>query len=398
MALEIRPITPDEIDDRIRADAIGFGSHPFEDLIHLHRPSIVPERSLAVFDGGKIVGGTQWDPHEMTVPGGSITMAGITAVSVQPTHRRRGLLTQMTDRQLRDIYERGLALAGLFAAESIIYGRFGYGTGAVHERWTIERQHTAYATALEPRGRIAFVQPDEAREGFPDVYRRATANRPGAVPRPAAGWDLMVADPEPWRRGASANFYVSYNQDGDVDGYVVYRIKGETVQVQELMAATDEAYAALWRFCFDIDLRTSTAAHARPVDDPLPWMLADPRRLRREPSDALWFRLVDVPSALAGRRYAQEGNLVFDVRDSFCEWNEGRYELEAGPDDSQCRATKASPDLVLSVADLGAVYLGAVGFSTLSRAGRVQERTPGALWLADRMFATQLQPWCPNDF
>ena len=48
--------------------------------------------------------------------------------------------------------------------------------------------------------------------------------------------------------------------------------------------------------------------------------------------------------------------------------------------------TSSAPDLVLSAGDLAAAYLGAVGFTTLARAGRVEERTPGALSVADAMF------------
>ena len=34
------------------------------------------------------------------------------------------------------------------------------------------------------------------------------------------------------------------------------------------------------------------------VDDPLPWMLADRRRLERSLSDSMWLRILDVRNAL----------------------------------------------------------------------------------------------------
>ena len=164
------------------------------------------------------------------------------------------------------------------------------------------------------------------------------------------------------------------------------------------MPATREAHAALWRYCFGIDLMHTTHATKRPLDDPLPWMLADPRRLRQSVRDDLWLRLVDVREALARRTYSSEGRLVVEIRDAFCPWNEGRYSLHGGPDGAECKPTSSEPDLVLSAGDLAAGYLGAISFTNLSIAGRAEERRKGALEVADAMFRSSQAPWWPNEF
>jgi len=175
-------------------------------------------------------------------------------------------------------------------------------------------------------------------------------------------------------------------------------VRSSTLVVNELMATTKEANTALWRFCFDVDLMSCTEALRRPVDDPLPWMLADPRRLQRSTRDALWLRLIDVAAALKLRRYMQSDRLVLEVRDELCPWNDGLFELEGSSEGATCRTSSSSPDLVLGVSDLASAYLGTVSFSTLSRADLVDERTPGALLRADRMFAVRYQPWTPHNF
>ena len=165
------------------------------------------------------------------------------------------------------------------------------------------------------------------------------------------------------------------------------------------MSVTDGAHAALWRYCFDIDLRTTTEARHRPVDDPLPWMLADPARLKREVRNGLWLRLVDVEQALAGRSYSRDGGLVLGIVDSFCPWNDGTFELEASGSEAECRRSTKSPELVLSAARPGrGVSRRTEAFSTLAHAGRVEERTPRTLDLADAMFAHRPLPWSPFHF
>jgi predicted acetyltransferase len=141
----------------------------------------------------------------------------------------------------------------------------------------------------------------------------------------------------------------------------------------------------------------------RPVDEPLRWLLADSRRLRvTHVADDLWVRLLDIPAALAARRYATSGRLTFAVSDAFLPELAGRYTLEGAPDGAACARSDVGSDhgadLALDVAALGAVYLGGVSFSTLAQAGLIREETPGALARADALFATFPAPFRTTDF
>jgi predicted acetyltransferase len=166
-----------------------------------------------------------------------------------------------------------------------------------------------------------------------------------------------------------------------------------------LVGLTPEAEAALWRYVLELDLAGTVKLTDRPVDDPIRWRLADPRRLRvTDIGDQLWVRLLDLPGALAARRYAVEDALVLEVTDALRPRNQGRFRLEGGPDGAACEPTTAEPDLALDIADAGAAYLGGARFASLARAERVAERTPGALLRADRMFAADPAPICTTHF
>jgi predicted acetyltransferase len=401
MTAELRKLEPEELEAYIYADAYGFGDDTdVLGLILTHAKDRVDvERVLCAIDGGSIVGAVATHRFDISIPGGSLPLGAVSNAFVFPTHRRQGLLTKMMDSQLREVHERGEPLSALTASESVIYGRYGFGVGTFMERWNIEKQHTTFAHSPEWRGGTRFVGPDEVRNVFPDVYRRATANRPGVIEPPQWSWDGIAADPPgPWRHGGTPFFHVVYEEDGRADGFATYRIRGDTVVVRDLMGVTDAAVAALWRYCFDIDLRARTETSNRPVDEQLYWMLADPRRLKKERLDRVWLRLVDVRAALSARTYMTTDSLVIEVKDTFCEWNDGRYELAGSPDGAECRLTARKPDIVMSAADLAHVYLGTTPLSPLVRAGRIEERTKDAALRASNMFAVELQPWCPFDF
>jgi predicted acetyltransferase len=197
------------------------------------------------------------------------------------------------------------------------------------------------------------------------------------------------------------------SEPGRVDGWVTYRVESRwpngmaanIIKVRHLIGLTPEAEAGLWRYVLDLDLAGTVKLVDRPVDDPARWRLADPRRLQvTHVGDQLWVRLLDVPGALAARRYAVPGSLVLEVSDALRPRNQGRFRLEGGPDGATCTPVDASPDLALDVADLGAAYLGGASLATLARAERVAELTPGALLQADRMFAADPPPTCSTHF
>jgi predicted acetyltransferase len=195
--------------------------------------------------------------------------------------------------------------------------------------------------------------------------------------------------------------------DGRLDAYALYRVRSSwsehglpeaSLEVIEAMATSPLATRELWSFLFGIDLVARVKAYRLPVDHPLPFMLAEPRRLHFALSDWLWLRVVDVRAALAARSYAGDDSVIFELADAFCPWNEGRWRLQAGSGAGQIETTSAPPDLRLDAGDLGAVYLGGVTFSCLARAGRVEELRQGAAERADALFRTERAPWCADFF
>jgi predicted acetyltransferase len=407
--LDIHPFGPDEFDAVLRVDEAAFGNRPSPEEVTSWRKMCEYDRSLAVYDEGQMVATAGAFSFELTLPGLTLLpVAGVTMVAVRPTHRRRGLLRALMRRQIDDVRERGEAIAILTCSESAIYGRFGYGVATSTVNVEIDRRHGGFAQPRKLGGRVNLIDHEAALAVIPALYDRVRRLQPGAINRTPPGWGLLLQNPAGPVEGAGPRFYVTYeSQPGQVDGAAHYRIRGQwneglsagTLLLRELLAVTPEARAALWQYCLNVDLVQTVRAISRPVDEPLRWMLADPRRLRVTGLiDDLWVRLLNIPAALAARRYAAVGRVVFEVADPFCPENAGRYELDGGPDEAVCRRTDAPADVALDVADLGATYLGGVRFGTLARAGRVAELTPGALAQVDALFTCDPAPWCATPF
>jgi predicted acetyltransferase len=355
-------------------------------------------------DDGSIVGGAGAFSFRMTVPGGdSVPTAGVTIVGVLPTHRRRGILRSMMRAQLDDFHARGEPLATLFASEETIYGRYGYGLATLNLQVEIDAAHNAFRPGVETVGRVRLVDAETAAKQLPPVYDAVRRVTPGANERSAAWWEnRMLADPENFRFGGSPKHIAVLDVDGELRAYAIYRLHvtfgdlgPETVlRTIEVMSVDTRATASIWRYLLDVDWTKTVAARLQPVDSPLFLLFARPNYSKPTLSDGLWVRLVDVGAALSGRTYASEDAVVFEVRDEFAPWNEGRWRLERG----HAERTDDAADLALDVSDLGSVYLGGFTFRDLDRAGRVEELRDGAVYLADSIFRTDGAPWCPEIF
>jgi predicted acetyltransferase len=142
MALEVRAIEPKEVASALAPIWHYFGGRPEPDQIERLGTILPVERMLAAVDGGQIVGGAGAYRFDTTVPGGAqVPTAGVMAVGVLPTHRRRGALTALMRKQLADAHERGEPIATLFASEGGIYSRFGYGLASLAGDIELPKEH-----------------------------------------------------------------------------------------------------------------------------------------------------------------------------------------------------------------------------------------------------------------
>ncbi|MBE1579275.1 GNAT family N-acetyltransferase [Amycolatopsis roodepoortensis] len=401
--LTLRTLTTDDLPAFAELLASAFLTDPTEGLKHRERLVFEPDRTHGVFDGDDLIGVGELLTRKITVPGaGQTPFAGVTSVAVAPGHRRRGVLTRVMRAQLHGLHEDGgEPIAALWASEAVIYPRFGYGLAAQFHRTKV-RAKSAFRPGVELEAeRVREVARKQAIPLIKAIYEKEAPQRVGALDRPESAWEFVLDDPEYRRHGATALKFAVLP-----DGYVIYRLKNDwneegprgILTVQELVATTPEAYATLYRFLLDYDLVFTVEGFAA-LDEPLVHLLANPRAMNRSAGDSLWLRLVDVDRGLVTRRYGAPVDLVLGVRDAFCPWNTGNWRLvtDAGGNAEVTRVEDA-PDLELGVDDLGAIFLGGTRPSTLAAAGRIRERTAGAVARATAAFASDREPSCVESF
>ncbi|MGZ6982756.1 MAG: sterol carrier protein domain-containing protein, partial [Ilumatobacteraceae bacterium] len=189
----------------------------------------------------------------------------------------------------------------------------------------------------------------------------------------------------------SSSFYLAHR-----DGYAVYRIEEQwnegrpahNMRLLELVATTGDAHAALWHTLLGVDLVGVISSRLLPIDDPLPYLLTDPRALQTTAlNDGVWVNVRNVAACLSTRHYGVADRLVVDV-------DGDRWSIDGGPDGAACRRVRTRPDLIMDRASLGALLLGGVRPSALAAGRRLEARNLDALRRGDAFFLTSPAPHC----
>lgn len=354
------------------------------------------ERSWLAEEDGRIVGTITGHSFEVTLPGGSaVPMAGLTLAAVIPTHRRRGVLTELMRRFDSDVAEREEPLVGLFASEAAIYGRYGFGAATRFSSVTVDRGRATGLGDVDVPGSIRWLRAADAVDEIAEIFERTRPSRPGEIRRPRYMLDALIRRST---RGDTPAFVAIHDGPEGADGYAIYRVDSKwvdhtaqnEVRVAEL-TGDGLVRVALWRFLLELDLvRTVTDPNAR-LDEPVQDLLSDPRQVRvTGVYDQLQLRVMDPVVALRSRSYGADGRLRVGVGGT-------TYELSVDGGKADVAPTSAEPEISVTPSGLAMAYLGDRTFRSLAQSGlaTVDAQSVG---LADAMFSVSPSPQCLSLF
>lgn len=408
---QLKHLTDATFKDFHAAISRGFQEAPRPETLELDREVFENTRMFGFKVGRRWVSTCGDFARRLTVPGGAaVPTAAVTVVTVHPPYRRRGLLTAMMQHQLEQVAKRGEPLAALWASESLIYGRFGYGPATTRAVLTGTSRRLSYLPGVAVSGSVDEVTREEFLRVAPGLHEAMRPDRPGTMVRDENVWEFAVFDQAFARRGSSEIRYVlHYDAVGDADGFATYRFKEQfdeepegDVRIKEVWAEDPAAYASLWRYLLDLDLARTFHWWSAPVDEPLRHLVADARAVVTSLTDNLYVRLVEVQAALGARKYAAGVDLVIEVDDPLLPENSGRYRIvtDGDPEGSSAEVSRVTtaPDLSMGILELGSIYLGGVPLTDLHRVRRVTEHTTGAVAAASTAFGWHRAPWCPDMF
>ncbi|MFT4184010.1 MAG: GNAT family N-acetyltransferase [Rhizobium sp.] len=402
--MDIRPLN----DEEDRRKAFALFRQALLGLGDFGRAS--PETETRYLAGGKPLGGFEGNilrgavngyDSSIALPGGRrVRHLSVTHVGVSPEATRRGIARRLIVEQLRRARAEGYAVAGLRASDARIYGRYGYGVASWSVRHELDLTRGGLAVST-PREGLRIVDALESFALFRQIADADPTPRAAALSRWDGWWSMQE-----YRtlQGTTPHHAVVFGPEGNERGYLRFHVDPSdnwfttlrrTVVVDDLVAHDDEAWRALIGHLFTHDILHRVVFPSRPVDDPLPLLLNNPRALEISGQrDESWIRPLDLEALLSARRYGGTRQVTIAVEDDIFHDNGGIWSV--GPRGAE--RSSGSPEAHIAIAELTMLIFGAQSASLLAASGRIKTISADAAEELDRVFATSRRPYSGISF
>ncbi len=320
--------------------------------------------------------------------GSALPMGGLAAVCVGQAHRGKGAGARLVRAQLEELREEGVPLAALYASTQRLYRSVGFEQAGSWVQWAVALDAVPSLGAEIPVVPIAVDDPL-----LHGLHRRFGAATPGAVDRDASFWARVRQE----HRAACYGFLLGSREDPH--GYVLYTVSRredgfQQLDLRDVVTLTPAGARRFWTLLHDHRAIAREARWIGPSNDPL-LMLLPERRARVLHVEPWLIRLVDVPSALAGRGYAADGEIHLDVADASLPSNQGRFVLRVAGGVAEVTAGGRGA-LRAPITALAPLFTGYARATTLGRLGLI-DGPPEALAAAERLFSGP-EPWMSDRF
>lgn len=369
--MAIRRLSAEQFEERMALSQFAFQFRMSEADIESRKQKWRPEHDWGYFDeSGRLLSAVTVIPFETWVHGRKLAMGGVAGVATWPDARRQGCVRKLLAHSLEEMKRAGQTVSMLYPFSFAFYRTYGW-------ELTIERKQYKLATGQLPKrvevpGRVTrLAKPDLAT--LNDVYEAYASRYSGMLARSDEWWSEKLLS----KAGTCA---VYENESGKPEGYVLYDVADRKLTVHDWASITEPARAALWTYIANHDSMIEETTLNVPIDDPLTFLLADPR-IKQEVVPYFMSRIVDAEafvSKCAWEAGSSGEAVALRLTDAHAAWNDGTFKLQWGAG-GEARLERISPEeaaateacVACDIQTLTAMLLGNRRPSFLKEVGRL---------------------------
>lgn len=291
-----------------------------KEIVHAKTPNFEKADVIGWFDGENLISQVVVYPMKVRIFGKTFDMGGLTGVGTYPEYSNQGLMHKLIEKALYNMKERGQCISYLYPYSIPYYRRKGW--EVISDKITYEIQDYQLPKNRQVSGEVRRVpvNSDEIKE----AYNRFAAVTHGALLRDTLAWNEYFLWDNDDIMGA-----VYYNEDGELDGYLIYWVGDEIFHIKDMIFLNEEARIGLWNFVGAHFSMISKVIGNTFTDEPLAFLFED-AKIQETISPYYMARIVDFEGFISQFPFKpdnMERKWAFTLKDPMLPWNQGAFEL-----------------------------------------------------------------------
>lgn len=290
--------------------------------------------------------------------GRCVGLMGIAGVGTAPEHRGRGYARRMMEMIVREAFEQGVPLGGLYASTQALYRQSGFEQAG--HRFLTKIPVARLVGIGKARRVVALTESDHPR--VEAVYKKYASLWPGALERAPYGWTRIRKMWDSEYQGFGV-----LDEAGELGGYLYLSQARDAATGRQELTLSDIAFTsadhahALIGLLADFEPMANTVTIGGGPMHPLVTLLPQ-QRYEVKLKDYWMLRVINVAKAIEDRGYssAVRGAVTLAVRDDVVPANAGswRVEVEAGRASAKRGGAGGVGRVACDIKGLAAMYSG----------------------------------------
>lgn len=314
-------------------------------------------------------------PFEVSVHGTVMKMAGIGDVATYPEKRGSGGIRRLFEAIFKELHDNGTELSYLAPFSESFYRKFGYENLFYQDEIRIPKS-VIQQIKPEKTGSLKRVKWEDeiTQQTVKELYAKTLAKEHGSLIREDYWWEYNFI-PEKNKKIA-----IAYDDNHEAVGYIVYSLISYTeFRIHELAYVTAPAFRQLLTF---ISSHSGSFEEFVSTNIKQPMLLTaftDARPIQRKSNHYMMGRIVNfLPfiEKLPFHATTEEVSVVLEVKDTFCDWNQGLFELTIQNGVARCeKIVSGTPDYSGTIQEWLPVFMGLHSLDQAVWYGLIEKRT-----------------------
>lgn len=277
-----------------------------------------------------------------------VKMAGVGYVGSYPEYRGQGGVSSIMPELLADLHKQGVAVSQLAPFSEDFYRQFGYEPTSRRKTYRIPALAFNYLSS-ERRGSVKRGTWQQMKPMIQSVYQRLLMQQQvGTVVREDWWWERLN-EYYPHR------FYaIAYDDAGEAKGYIIYRMQGSTLVVDELAYENEFALRKLLTYLKSHVSSFEEFLYYAPVHELIEKCFREQEQLTITLEPYMMSRIIDIEQLLPKLPMNQKEIILEVTEDKECPWNVGSWLVSQG----SCQKVQQAGDIKASIHGWSELLLG----------------------------------------